>query len=51
MTYYCPSCKGELSEETGCGSVSYFCNHCKKLISRQSILKKEQVDEQKDDKR
>lgn len=47
MTYFCPECKGELSEETGCGSVSYFCEHCKKLISRKNMLTKEEVEEEK----
>lgn len=41
--YYCPECKGVLSEESGCGSVSYFCDNCKKLISRKSILTEEEV--------
>lgn len=38
QTYYCPECEGPLEYLHGCGSVSYFCNTCKKLISRKEIL-------------
>lgn len=48
MTYYCPDCKKELEEMSGCGSVSYFCNHCKALISRQRILTEEQVNQEQE---
>lgn len=47
--YYCPTCKNVLSKEEGCGSISYFCTKCKKLVSRSTILTKEQVEEQKND--
>lgn len=43
--YYCPECKSKLEEISGCGSVSYFCDKCKKLISRQRMLTEEQVKE------
>lgn len=46
MTYYCPDCKGELEQVAGCGSVSYFCDSCKTLISRQRILTEEQLQEE-----
>ena len=36
--YYCPVCKSKLEVESGCGSVSYFCNKCNKLISSSKIL-------------
>lgn len=36
--YYCPDCKNELEVTNACGSESYFCNHCKKLISRTKIV-------------
>lgn len=36
--YICPDCNDELTCEKGCGSVSYFCNHCKKLISSKRII-------------
>ena len=36
--YYCPNCKEELEMLSGCGAVGYFCNHCRKLISRQKML-------------
>jgi tRNA(Ile2) C34 agmatinyltransferase TiaS len=36
--YYCPTCGGELEMLSGCGAVGYFCNHCRKLVSRQKML-------------
>ena len=36
--YYCPTCNGELEMLSGCGAVGYFCNHCKKLVSRKKML-------------
>jgi hypothetical protein len=36
--YYCPTCNEELEMLSGCGAVGYFCNHCKKLVSRQKML-------------
>lgn len=36
--YYCPTCNGELEMLSGCGAVGYFCNHCRKLVSRQKML-------------
>ena len=36
--YYCPTCKGELDMLSGCGAVGYFCNHCRKLVSRSKML-------------
>ncbi|MDX9870821.1 MAG: zinc-ribbon domain-containing protein [Clostridia bacterium] len=41
--YYCPECRNELEEISGCGSVSYFCHTCKKLISRKQIITKEEA--------
>lgn len=35
---YCPVCKGELEMLSGCGAVGYFCNHCRKLVSRSKML-------------
>lgn len=40
--YYCPECKKELEELSGCGAVGYFCNSCNKLISRKKILSEEE---------
>lgn len=37
-SYACPHCNEVLEEVSGCGSVSYFCNQCKKLISRKEIV-------------
>lgn len=45
--YYCPDCGDKLEVIAGCGSVSYFCNTCKLIISRKSILTKEQLTEKK----
>jgi nicotinamidase-related amidase len=36
--YYCPACNGELEMLSGCGAVGYFCNHCRKLVSRSKML-------------
>ena len=36
--YYCPECNSKLEKIEGCGSISYFCKKCKKLISRKRIL-------------
>ena len=36
--YYCPTCNEELEMLSGCGAVGYFCNHCRKLVSRQKML-------------
>lgn len=40
--FYCPDCKEELEEVSGCGSVSYFCIKCNCLISRHKILNEEE---------
>jgi uncharacterized protein YlaI len=41
--YYCPDCNHKLELMSGCGSVSYFCNTCKLVISRKRILSEEEV--------
>jgi len=41
--FYCPTCKGELEEHAACGSVSYFCDTCKVLVSRGKMLTEDQV--------
>ena len=46
--YYCPECMSRLEKKEGCGSISYFCYTCKKLVSRSKMLTKDQMDEQKD---
>ena len=45
--YYCPECRNELEELSGCGAVGYFCNSCKKLISRKIMLSEEDMKEPK----
>lgn len=40
--YYCPDCNSKLEKLAACGSTSYFCNNCKKLISRKRIFKEEE---------
>lgn len=42
-SFYCPDCNNKLEEIKGCGSVGYFCDHCKKLISKKSILTEVQM--------
>ena len=44
--YYCPECMSKLEKKEGCGSISYFCYTCKKLVSRSKMLTKDQMDEQ-----
>ncbi|MGL5378456.1 YfgJ family double zinc ribbon protein [Clostridium sp.] len=35
----CPECgKQEVEEMNACGASNYFCNHCKRLISRSRII-------------
>jgi hypothetical protein len=36
--YYCPTCNKELEMLSGCGAVGYFCNQCRKLVSRSKML-------------
>lgn len=43
--YYCPDCSHKLEVLSGCGSVSYFCNTCKLIISRKRIMTEEQLTE------
>lgn len=42
--YYCPECNSKLEKIEACGSKSYFCNKCKKLISKKGILTIEQME-------
>jgi nicotinamidase-related amidase len=42
--HYCPTCNGELEMLSGCGAVGYFCNHCRKLVSRSKMLDKPATD-------
>ncbi|MDD3350541.1 MAG: zinc-ribbon domain-containing protein [Eubacteriales bacterium] len=41
--YYCPKCFALLDKYEGCGSIGYFCNTCKILISRSKMLSYEQM--------
>src|SRR5665647_436008 len=36
--YYCPKCSGELERIASCGTVGYFCNSCRNLVSKSKIL-------------
>ncbi len=42
-TYYCPDCYSKLERLYSCGSESYICNSCKKLISRKRIVPEKEV--------
>jgi len=44
--HYCPTCNGELEMLSGCGAVGYFCNHCRKLVSRSKMLDEPMREEQ-----
>lgn len=46
-TYYCPDCLDPLEEVSGCASVSFFCDTCKKLVSRSKRLSEEEWKEAK----
>lgn len=41
--YFCPDCSEELEEMKGCGSLGYFCNKCRRSVSKRRILSKEQM--------
>lgn len=45
--YYCPTCFDKLERLSGCGAVGYMCNTCKHLVSRQKMLTKQQVEEER----
>ena len=40
--YYCPECNSKLEKIEGCGSISYFCKKCSRLISKKRILDEEE---------
>lgn len=44
--YNCPDCTTELNEISGCGSVNYFCNECKKLISKSRVVSCDEPEEE-----
>lgn len=35
--YVCPDCGKPLEQALSCGSESYFCHECSKLVSRKRI--------------
>ena len=39
---YCPACLGELEKIGSCGTVGYFCDHCKTLVSKSKMLTEEE---------
>ena len=43
---YCPACLGELEKLGSCGTVGYFCDHCKTLVSKSKMLTEEERKEQ-----
>ncbi|MDV3428010.1 MAG: zinc ribbon domain-containing protein [Bacillota bacterium] len=45
--YYCPECFSELTEISGCGSVSYFCDKCNCLISKKKIISESDIEKKK----
>lgn len=40
--HYCPACLGELEKIASCGTVGYFCDHCKTLVSKSKMLTEEE---------
>lgn len=49
--FYCPTCEGKLEEQSACGSVSYFCDTCKSLVSRSKMLTEEALKAQKSEEK
>lgn len=45
--YYCPKCFDELEKLASCGTVGYFCNTCKSLVSKSKIITKEESEKLK----
>ena len=43
---FCPTCLGKLEKLGSCGTVGYFCDHCKTLVSKSKMLTKEERKEQ-----
>ena len=39
--FICPDCQHEVEVLTGCGSVSYYCHTCKKLVSSKKVIRQE----------
>ena len=42
--YYCPKCSSELEKIASCGTVGYFCNSCRNLVSKSKILTHEEIE-------
>jgi len=42
--YYCPKCSGELERIASCGTVGYFCNSCRNLVSKSKILTHDEME-------
>lgn len=45
--YFCPTCLDQLERLSGCGTVGYMCNTCKHLVSKQKMLSKQAMAEEK----
>lgn len=45
--YYCPTCSSELEKLASCGTIGYFCDTCKSLVSKSKILKAEEMEKKK----
>lgn len=40
---FCPTCLGELEKLGSCGTVGYFCDQCKTLVSKSKMLTEEEI--------
>ncbi len=47
--FYCPKCQSVLEEHNSCGSVSFFCDTCKELVSRSKMLSEEDIKPSQED--
>lgn len=45
---YCPVCKKKLELIAACGAAQYFCNHCKRLVSKKTVLEDVDIKEAQD---
>lgn len=46
---YCPVCKNEVELIAACGAAQYFCNHCKRLVSKKAVLSQEALKENRNE--
>jgi hypothetical protein len=40
---YCPTCLKPIEPVVACGATTYFCEHCKLLVSSKKVLNEDQL--------